>query len=182
MPALVREISAGIAYDLGAGEGRNAIYLARNGWKVFAVDSDRTAIERLKRSALREGLQDRISITQGDANEFLRRSILPVDLVLLYGLPHCLSGRSFGKLIEWCACVKPGAIVAGSALTAEAGMPSNHMTGRLYLRKAAVYRRQFSRFKELLWQEGEIHESHEPLVGKHVHSAIWFVCRRERNE
>lgn len=38
---LVREVAAlppGTALDLGAGEGRNAIWLARQGWRVTAVD------------------------------------------------------------------------------------------------------------------------------------------------
>jgi SAM-dependent methyltransferase len=46
---VVRELSelpAGRALDLGAGEGRNAVWLARRGWQVDAVDFSAVALKR----------------------------------------------------------------------------------------------------------------------------------------
>jgi 2-polyprenyl-3-methyl-5-hydroxy-6-metoxy-1,4-benzoquinol methylase len=48
-PTLVDEIGSlrpGRALDLGAGDGRNAIWLAERGWKVTAVDFSQVALER----------------------------------------------------------------------------------------------------------------------------------------
>ncbi|HEX7399851.1 MAG TPA: methyltransferase domain-containing protein, partial [Candidatus Limnocylindrales bacterium] len=48
-PTLLDEIGAlspGRAIDLGAGDGRNAIWLARRGWDVTAVDFSQVAIDR----------------------------------------------------------------------------------------------------------------------------------------
>ena len=45
------------ALDLACGTGRNAIWLAQNGWKVTAVDSSPTAIETLLRRAANLGIQ-----------------------------------------------------------------------------------------------------------------------------
>ncbi|WP_040159122.1 class I SAM-dependent methyltransferase [Mobilicoccus massiliensis] len=39
-------LAPGAALDLGSGEGRNAIWLAAEGWKVTAVDFSRVATER----------------------------------------------------------------------------------------------------------------------------------------
>jgi SAM-dependent methyltransferase len=53
---LVQEVSdlpAGAALDLGAGEGRNAIWLARRGWRVTAVDFSRVALARAESLAFR---------------------------------------------------------------------------------------------------------------------------------
>ncbi len=44
------------AVDLGAGEGRNSLWLARRGWRVVAVDASRVALDRLSEAASEEGL------------------------------------------------------------------------------------------------------------------------------
>ncbi|WP_298207616.1 class I SAM-dependent methyltransferase [Ferrimicrobium sp.] len=44
------------AVDLGCGEGRNALYLAREGFQVTAVDFANVALERLRTVAASEGL------------------------------------------------------------------------------------------------------------------------------
>ena len=46
----------GRALDLACGAGRNALWLARRGWSVTAVDGSRAAIEILNRRATGEGL------------------------------------------------------------------------------------------------------------------------------
>ncbi len=48
-PLLVREVAAlapGTALDLGCGEGGDAIWLAKQGWRVTAVDVSATALRR----------------------------------------------------------------------------------------------------------------------------------------
>ncbi len=47
----------GRALDLGAGEGRNAIWLARQGWQVTAVDFSPVAIDRAGKLASAEGVE-----------------------------------------------------------------------------------------------------------------------------
>jgi SAM-dependent methyltransferase len=62
-PTLLRALAAfdaegraGFAVDLGAGEGRDAIVLLQRGWSVLAIDTDATALARLRtRSDLPEG-------------------------------------------------------------------------------------------------------------------------------
>jgi SAM-dependent methyltransferase len=46
----------GRALDLGAGEGRNAIWLAGLGWQVTAVDFSAVAVDRARRLAERQGV------------------------------------------------------------------------------------------------------------------------------
>jgi len=43
---MTAELTAGRALDLGAGEGRNAVWLAQRGWAVTAVDFAATGIAR----------------------------------------------------------------------------------------------------------------------------------------
>jgi SAM-dependent methyltransferase len=48
---------AGRALDLACGEGRNAIWLAKRGWAVTAVDYSDVAIERARKLAATEGVE-----------------------------------------------------------------------------------------------------------------------------
>jgi 2-polyprenyl-3-methyl-5-hydroxy-6-metoxy-1,4-benzoquinol methylase len=57
---VVREFTGrppGRALDLAAGEGRNALWLAEQGWQVLAVDFSAVAIERAHRLATERGLE-----------------------------------------------------------------------------------------------------------------------------
>lgn len=58
-PLVVRwaaEAKAGTALDLACGTGRNALWLARNGWSVTAVDGSETAIATLRARAAQAGV------------------------------------------------------------------------------------------------------------------------------
>lgn len=51
-----RDLSPGRALDLAAGDGRNALYLAREGWSVTAVDFSDVAVRRGTELAKNMGL------------------------------------------------------------------------------------------------------------------------------
>lgn len=52
----VAGLPPGRALDLGCGEGRNAIWLAENGWDVTAVDFSTVGIEKARRLAANRGV------------------------------------------------------------------------------------------------------------------------------
>ncbi len=56
----------GAALDLGCGEGGDAIWLARHGWRVTAVDVAATALERAAEHARTAGVADRITFERHD--------------------------------------------------------------------------------------------------------------------
>ncbi|MFD7533421.1 class I SAM-dependent methyltransferase [Streptomyces sp. NPDC059849] len=106
----VIDLPPGDVLDLGCGGGGDALWLARLGWRVTAVDVSSVAVERLRRAALAHGLADRISAQQHD----LRRSFpdgtfdlvcahylhTPLDLdrpVVLRAAAHAL--RPGGRLL-----------------------------------------------------------------------------------
>ncbi|GGX23461.1 methyltransferase [Streptomyces chryseus] len=59
----------GDALDLGCGEGGGALWLARQGWHVTAVDISAVAVERLAALARSHGLGDRVTTVQGDLRQ-----------------------------------------------------------------------------------------------------------------
>lgn len=50
-------LAAGRAIDIGAGEGRNAIWLAKAGWNVTAVDVSEIGLARAAERAAEEGVE-----------------------------------------------------------------------------------------------------------------------------
>jgi trans-aconitate methyltransferase len=54
--AEVGDLPPGTAFDAGAGEGGDAIWLARRGWTVTAADVSAVGLERARRAAARAGV------------------------------------------------------------------------------------------------------------------------------
>ncbi|WP_436791413.1 SAM-dependent methyltransferase [Yinghuangia sp. YIM S10712] len=68
-PLLVETADAltpGRALDLGCGEGGDAVWLARRGWQVTAVDIAAPALERTASHAAEAGVADRVATEQHD--------------------------------------------------------------------------------------------------------------------
>ena len=77
-------LTPGTALDLGAGEGRNALWLAENGWDATAVDFSSVAIERAGGLA-RERLGDAVDRFHGVCTDLLsyQPTAQSSDLVML---------------------------------------------------------------------------------------------------
>ncbi len=69
----------GRAVDLGCGEGRHAIWLARLGWQATGVDFSKVALDKAARWAEREGVE--VDWVLADATSFVAAG--PVDLVVV---------------------------------------------------------------------------------------------------
>ena len=78
----VGERPPGHALDLGAGEGRTALWLAGRGWRVTAVDFSDVALDRGRRRAEELGVAERIDWVCADLLEFDPTGG-PYDLVLM---------------------------------------------------------------------------------------------------
>lgn len=99
----VSDLPPGLALDVGAGEGRNAVWLAQRGWNVTAVDFSAVGMEKARRMAFEAEVElatvvaDVLSYTQPE----------PVDLVLLayLQLPAAEQGRVLRKSVDW---LRPG--------------------------------------------------------------------------
>lgn len=92
---LVSPLPPGTAIDLGAGEGRNSLWLARRGWNVVAVDASRVALDRLSDAAEVEGLS--IKTVADDLISYLanvRVAGTTFDLVVLAYVHADPSGRA----------------------------------------------------------------------------------------
>jgi SAM-dependent methyltransferase len=109
-----RDLLPGRALDLACGTGRNALWLARRGWSVTAVDGSATAVEILRTRAERLGVSIDAQVADLEKNGF---TIAPAcyDLILMcYYLQR--------NLFEPCKRgLVPGGVMIAIALLMEPG-------------------------------------------------------------
>jgi len=85
------DLAPGRALDLACGEGRNALWLARLGWKVTGVDFSEVAIAKGRERAAREQLD--VEFVCSDLLEY-EPKVDAFDLVLVFYLQiHALERR-----------------------------------------------------------------------------------------
>lgn len=98
------DLPPGRALDLGAGEGRNAIWLAGCGWQVTAVDFSRVGLAKGAELAGRRGVS--VDWVEADLREY-QPAAGAYDLVLL-AYVHLLPGEFSGVLRAAAAALAPG--------------------------------------------------------------------------
>ncbi len=82
--------------DLGCGEGKNALAFAKAGAEITAVDSSEAALN----NGQREMAHDSIKWVNCDAETYLK-SCDTFDIVIMYGLLHCLaSTKQISALVD----------------------------------------------------------------------------------
>jgi SAM-dependent methyltransferase len=108
-------LQPGRALDLGAGEGRNAIWLADLGWRVTAVDFSAVAIERGRQIARARGLT--VDWVLADVRDFVPEPGA-FDAVIVAYL-HLVSSELSPVLHRAAAALAPGGqiLVIGHDLT-----------------------------------------------------------------
>lgn len=70
LKAEIANVPPGCALDLAAGEGRNAVWLAEQGWQVQAVDFSDVALEKGRRLAVARGVSVHIDFQEADLRNY----------------------------------------------------------------------------------------------------------------
>ncbi len=106
LTAEVKDLPAGRALDLAAGEGRNAVWLAERGWQVRAVDFSDVAIGKARRLAEERAVADRVDFQVADLRGY-RPEAGAYDLVIVMYLQ--LPGHELAPILRTAAeAVAPG--------------------------------------------------------------------------
>lgn len=97
----------GKVLDIGSHEGRNALYLARLGWEVLAIDTDAAALAILQEAAQAEDLQ--ISTVASDVRTYELEIAFDavLSLMVFHFLPKEDITPTIQKVQEW---TRPGGI------------------------------------------------------------------------
>ncbi|MET0819856.1 MAG: class I SAM-dependent methyltransferase [Aeromicrobium sp.] len=69
----VTGMSPGRALEVGAGEGADAVWLARQGWEVTAFDVSQVALDKAAQHAVQAGVADRITWQRVDLSSWAGR-------------------------------------------------------------------------------------------------------------
>lgn len=104
----IRERKPGVALDLGMGEGRNAIYLAQQGWQVTGVDLSDVGISQAKKHAARVGVNVSAVLDGLDHYDFGRNRWDLIILFYMHAWYHEAKPRSTERLID---ALKPGGLL-----------------------------------------------------------------------
>jgi SAM-dependent methyltransferase len=125
-PQLVREvevIAPGRALDVGAGEGADSVWLARQGWDVVGLDVSPVALGKAAAHAVISGVADRIEWRQADLVEW-EPGEERFDLVTAHfmHLPADLRRQVFPRLAQ--------AVAPGGRLLLVGHHPEDHETVR----------------------------------------------------
>ena len=103
----VKHAAGTTALHLGASSGRNSLFLAANGFKVTAVDSNRSSLEVLSFAAHHADLP--IGVLQADTSEFKPQT--QYDLVLASAMVHFFDRESMVATIHMMQSItNPGGI------------------------------------------------------------------------
>lgn len=92
--------------EIGCGEGKDAVFLAKNGYLVTAFDAAQTGIDKARSLATRHGVQ--IDFFQADVLDY--RPDTSFDIVFSSGVLHYIPRKLRGELI---ACLKEHTAVGG---------------------------------------------------------------------
>jgi SAM-dependent methyltransferase len=79
--------------ELGAGHGRDALFLARQGFSVHATDFSESALDELRLEAQREGLDDRVTAALHD----VRDPLPPADATVNAVFANLLLNMAFSR-------------------------------------------------------------------------------------
>lgn len=118
----------GRALDVGCGSGRDAVYLAKRGWQVTAVDFVETALTSARQRAAEEGVE--VQWVRGDVAELGRLGLEPgysllYDFGCIHGLPDPArrsAARGLSDLAAPGAMLLIGAFKAGRRMVLPRGM------------------------------------------------------------
>lgn len=81
----------GAALDVGAGKGRNCIYLAQNGFEVAGVEFARTAVMEARRAVEAAGVGSKVKLLEQSAGERLPFSDASFDVIADMMMLHLLN-------------------------------------------------------------------------------------------
>jgi len=110
----IGELPTGNALDLACGAGRNALWLARRGWQVTAVDGADTAVEILRERVATENLPVTAVVADLEGAEFTIQpetwDLIVMSFYLQRSLfEHAMSGlKSGGLLLAVVHVTRPG--------------------------------------------------------------------------
>ena len=172
---LIRQKPPGRALDIGAGEGADAIRLAKLGFSVDALELSSVAAEKIAQFGRAEGVKINIIIT--DAMEFDFRS--KYDIILCNGVLHYILDKQT-LLTRMQNYTAPDGLNVVSLFTDATPIPEYHLTIPVMpdCEHGMVWLAYKDWKQEFLQFERNKPEASHPGLEPHHHSFIKMIVRK----
>lgn len=136
---------AGKVLDVGMGEGRNAVFLARKGYNITGVDISAVAVRKSRRLAAEYGI--RINTVVSSMEDF-KTPKESYDAILVF---YYVDKKLNKKLLEW---LKPGGLLIYESHTKrQKSVPGNEKYEDKYLLKEKELLTMFPSLRVLKYEE-----------------------------
>jgi tellurite methyltransferase len=177
LAAIVSPARAGTALDIGAGEGADAIRLARRGYELTAVDISAAAVEKIKRFAAEAGVNVRVEVA--DISQFELDDAY--DVVICNGVLHYVADKA-GIVRRMQEVTNPGGLNVISLWSTYTPVPACHNSVSVYCHAedgvvTRAYRSWTSRFA--YFDRDKPETAHDDLPA-HSHSHIKLIAEKPR--
>ena len=173
-------VQKGKVLDLGAGEGKNSIFLAEKGFEVIAVEVSEFAIRNFKDVLIKQSTQIQERITLCNENVLYYDSDKKFDAVVAYGLLHCLpsiedANRLISKIKYW---TKSNGIAVIVSFNNEIKVPEvqDYLEPTLLPKDYLV--KAFSSWELMEHENDVIIESHPTSQIEHSHSLSRIITKK----
>jgi 2-polyprenyl-3-methyl-5-hydroxy-6-metoxy-1,4-benzoquinol methylase len=167
-------------FDVGCGDGKNALYLEERSFSVLGIDPSSNAIDLLRARFSAAGRRPSGQYIEARIQDF--STDVSFDCLLSYGLFHCLAPTErYAIHTGLQSTVRVGGLMIFTTLLDTTSLPSDHGTPTITLTNSSEIVELLGRDWQVIeYSEGSISESHPPIAGWHTHDAAWLVARRIR--
>ena len=171
--------AGGTVVDLGCGPGRNALFLAEQGFTVAAVDRSGEAIAALKALAEARRLQERITTAHARIEEYPFSG--PRAAIVCTFVLHFLGPRALETLDRMQAATAPGGLNIVEAFT-ENGQWSAQAKQRGYFFKSGELRERYAGWDFLFYEEKLVKTMERDAQGRPLTQEATAVVAQKRGE
>jgi tellurite methyltransferase len=177
-------VTPGSVLDLGCGEGKNAIYLAEQGFKVLAVDCSEPALKNFRKrlQQISKEVSERIVICHEDVKTFI--PLAKFDVVIAYGLLHCLSNYASVDevILKMRSCTSPLGLNVAVAFTDTIEVPAVQNYLEPTLLPLGYLESRYSDWYTVAIENEIIEETHPTSAVAHKHSLCRIIARQHSQE
>jgi 2-polyprenyl-3-methyl-5-hydroxy-6-metoxy-1,4-benzoquinol methylase len=166
--------------DFGAGEGKNAVYLASYGANLTAVDISSIALSRFSLQPNYDEASSRIKTKVSDIRD-VNFGNDTFDIVIAYGILHCLDrvseiSNQIAKIKNW---VKKSGYFVGCTFTDELPSPEcqPYLSEQSYLKKGEL-RMFFDDWSVIEYEDSILEDLHPTTKLIHRHSLSRILARK----
>jgi tellurite methyltransferase len=154
LAAAVAALPPGRALDIACGDGRNALFLARRGFRVDAIDFAYAGLSRLAVAARREGVAVRPIVAD------LENYLLPAARYAVVVNTRYLQRSLFESIRN---AVEPGGLVIFETFL-RAALYGGHLRNPAFLLESGELARRFDGFEVVSYEEGPVDGSAQLLA------------------